>query len=106
MRITIITSMSGTRLISRGSSCLPRLKSIVLGVHGSTHPSAYALAVHHVDQLRRLLLHLHHQRVDLVLEMAVEDQRGNGDRDAERGVVERDRDAVRQLLRIGAARRL
>src|SRR5712664_1375427 len=99
MRITIITSMSGTRLISSGSSCLPRLKSIVLGVRCPRRPSAYALAVHHVDQLGRLLLHLDHQRVDLVLEMAVEDQRGDGDRDAEGGVVERNRDAVRELRR-------
>src|SRR5262245_26256338 len=95
MRITIITSISGTRLISSGSFSLPRWK-FKLG----------SFAVQHVDQLRSLLLHLDDQRVDLVAEVPVEDERGHGDADAEGGVVQRDRDAVRELLRVAAARRL
>src|SRR4051812_21715821 len=104
IRITSMTSIIGTRLISSGSFSLPRWKFMLgpllrrLEVH--------ALAVHDVDEAGGLLLHLHHLRVDLVLEMAVEDERGNGDGDAECGVVERNRDAVRELLRVGPGRPL
>src|SRR5689334_5430466 len=101
MRITIITSISGTRLISSGSFSRPRWK-FKLGPLLRVD----ALAVQDVDQLGGLLLHLDDQRIDLVPEMAVEDERRHGDADAEGGVVQRDRDAVRELLRVGAARRL
>src|SRR5678815_103342 len=109
MRITIITSISGTRLISSGSFSLPRWKFTAsvppLGAL-RRHRVVGPFAVQDVDQLGSLLLHLHNQRVDLVAEVAVEDQRRHGDADAEGGVVERDRDAVRELLRVGAGRRL
>src|ERR1041384_4880129 len=105
MRITIITSMSGTRLISSGSFCRPRWKFTRSGPL-RRHRPVDALAVQDVDQLRGLLLHLHGQGIDLVAEVAVEDQRGHGDADAEGGVVQRDRDAVRELLRGGAGWRL
>src|SRR5688500_14997049 len=59
-----------------------------------------------VDQLGGPQLHLDHVGVDLVLEMAIEDERRYGDGDAEGGVVQRNGDAVRELLRIGAGRRL
>src|ERR1041384_5796205 len=104
MRITIITSMSGTRLISSGSFALPRWKFTLAPLRRRLVVGA--LAAQDVDQLGRAQLHLDHQRVDLVAEVAVEDERGHGDADAEGGVVERDRDAVRELLRVGAGRRL
>src|SRR3970040_236324 len=95
IKITSMTSIIGTRLISRGSRSRPRWKFMrrASGVLG-------ALAVHDVDQLRRLLLHVDDEAVDLVPEVAVEDERGDGDVDAERGVVERDGDGVRQVLRV------
>src|SRR6185369_7263358 len=99
IRITIITSMSGTRLISSGSFSRPRWK-FTLGAL-LRRLEIHALAVHDVDQLGGALLHLHHQAVDLVAEVPVEDERGHRDADAEGGVVERDRDAVRQLARVG-----
>src|SRR3989337_3167553 len=100
IRITSMTSIIGTRLISRCSFSRPRWKFTrrASGVLG-------ALAGHDVDQLRRLLLHVDDEAVDLVPEVAVEDERRNRDADAERGVVEGDGDAVRQLLRVGAAGR-
>src|SRR5262245_28975104 len=107
MRITIITSMSGTRLISSGSFSLPRWKfTASVPPLGAQRRRIDPLAVEDVDQLRRPLLHLDDQRIDLVSEVAVEDERRHGDADAERGVIEGDRDAVRELLRVGAARRL
>src|SRR5262245_28865599 len=102
MRITIITSMSGTRLISSGSFSSPRWK---FTASGPLLRRVDPLAVQDLDQLRGPLLHLDDQGVDLVAEVAVEDERGYGDADAEGGVVQRDRDAVRELLRVGAARR-
>src|SRR3979409_2634643 len=103
IRITSMTSIIGTRLISSGSFSLPRWK-FMLGA--LLRLEVHALAVHDVDQLGGELLHLHHQRVDLVPEVAVEDERRDRDGDAEGGVVERDRDAVRELLRVGAGRPL
>ena len=62
IRITIITSMSGTRLISSGS-----FSPAALEVHRSLAAAEVdALAVDDVDQLRGLLLHLHDEGVDLV----------------------------------------
>src|SRR5688500_2486220 len=101
IRITIITSISGTRLISSGSFSLPRWKSTALAPL-LQDGIVQARAVQDVDQLGGGNLHLHHQRVDLVAEMPVEDQRRDGDGDAERGVVQRDGDAMRELLRVGA----
>src|SRR6185436_2998944 len=107
IRITIMTSISGTRLISSGSFSLPRWKfTPAASSRALLRLEVHALAVQDVDQLDGALLHLHHQRVDLVLEVAVENERRDGDGDAEGGVVERHRDAVRELLRVGAAGRL
>src|SRR5213083_3747233 len=61
-----------------------------------------ALAVNDIHQLGGLLFHLHHQALDLVLEVPVEDERRYRYADAERGVVQGDRDAVRELLRVAA----
>ena len=94
IRITSITSINGTRLISRGSFSLAALE-----VHALRSPCTMSTS------LEATLLHLDDEGVDLVAEVAVEDQRRDRDRDAERGVVERDRDAVRELLRVGAAGR-
>src|SRR6266536_5057703 len=65
-----------------------------------------ALAVREVDELDRLLLHLDVQAVDRRAEVAVEDHARNRDDQAERGVVQRDGDAVRELDRVRARRRL
>src|SRR5438128_2309651 len=109
IRITIITSISGTRLISSGSFSCPRWKFIATRCRYGSCPKGrvvHPLAVQDVHQLGGGELHLHHEGVDLVLEVAVEDERGNGDGDAEGGVVERDRDAVRELLGIRPGGRL
>src|SRR3989441_7577726 len=86
IRITIITSISGTRFISSGSFSCPRWKFIATRCRYGSCPKGrvvHALAVQDVNQLGGGELHLHHEGVDLVLEVAVEDERGNGDGDAE-----------------------
>src|SRR6185436_10406176 len=112
IRITSITSIIGTRLISGSSRCLPRRKFIgSLGrasgrrILRPGHKVA-AVAMDDVDQPGGFLLHEHDESVDLVAEVPVEDQGRDRDCDAEGSVVERDRDAARQLLRIGSGRRL
>ena len=96
--MTSSTSISGMKLISGSSR-----HAAAAQIHRPR--SVTALAVDDLDELDRLLFHLDDQRVDLRAEMAVEDQRGNRDDDAERRVVERDRDAVRELDRVAARRR-
>src|SRR5258706_3106687 len=84
MRITIITSISGTRLISSGSFSLPRWKFTALGPL-RRHRIIDALAVQDVDQLGRLLLHFHDQAVDLVAEVAGKNTPRHADADAAGG---------------------
>ena len=60
---------------------------------------ALAVAVHDLDELDRLLLHLHDQAVDRRAEVAVEDHAGYRHDQAERRVVQGDRNAVRELQR-------
>src|SRR6267378_3548843 len=97
MTMTISTSMKGTRLISGSSWNEPRRKFIAcLPVS-----SALALALDDLDQLDGLDFHFHHERIHPCTEVTVEHQTGYGDDDAERGVVQRNRDAVRELGWIG-----
>ena len=106
IRITSITSIIGTRLISSGSFVPAALE---------VHRSARCCATGRSRCARRARCRpawrprcsiSHDEAVDLVAEVPVEDQRRDRDADAEGGVVERDRDAVRELLRVGAGRRL
>src|SRR5262245_5118011 len=113
MRITSMTSIIGTRLISGSSRCLPRRKFIGRGGAASVRGrrrrrsrEVGAIAVHDVDEARGFLFHPHDESVHLVAEMAVEDQRRDRDRDAESRVVQRDRDAARELLRVRPRRTL
>ena len=62
--------------------------------------------MHDFDQTHCLLLHLDDEAIDQCPEVAPEDDAGDGDEDAETGVVQRNRNPLRQLLRIAAARRL
>src|SRR3954468_4632239 len=92
IRMTSSTSISGMKLIS-GSSRI-RLPRRFIGWR------SLALVVGEVDELDRLLLHLDDERVDLRAEMAIEDHARDRDDQPHRGVVERDRDALRELDRI------
>src|SRR5574340_1573383 len=93
--ITRRTSIIGIRLISGSSRCFPRRKFMGL----------LALAVNDFHQLDRLLLHFHHQGFSLGAEEAVEDHAGYGHDQPHGGVIERDRDAVREHGRTAAGRR-
>src|SRR5438046_8907318 len=93
--MTSRTSISGMKLIS-GSSRERMPRRFI----------SAALAVREVDELDRLLLHLDDQRVGLGAEMAVKDHARDRDDQAHRGVVERDRDALRKLDGIRARRGL
>src|SRR5436189_101906 len=97
MRMTSSTSISGMKLIS-GSS-LDRVPRRFM-------PGLVALAVREIDEADRLLLHFDDETVDGRPEMAVEDHARNRDDQPERGVVERDRDPVRELDRIRSRSRL
>src|SRR3954463_13388244 len=99
MRITSRTSINGMRLISSSSLCVPRRKSTL-------PPSGRALTVDDFHQFHRLAFHFDDERVDLMTVMPVKDHAGNRDDQAHGGVVERDRDAVREHYRIATARRL
>src|SRR5690554_3943057 len=99
MMMTSTTSISGIRLTSGCSCWTPRWKFIA-------GPSACPLAVHDLDQADGLLLHVEHEAVDERPEVAPEDRRRDRDDESEAGGVERDRDPLRELLRIGAARAL
>src|SRR5690242_8729947 len=61
---------------------------------------SFALVMREVDQFDGLLLHLDDEGIDLRAEMAVEDHARNRDDQAHRRVVERDRDALRELDRV------
>src|SRR6516162_811187 len=90
--MTSSTSINGMKLISGSSRERPARRFTVWPL--------LALAVRQLDELDRLLLHLERQAVDLGAEMSVEDHARDRDDQSERGVVERDRDAVRELDRV------
>src|SRR5512134_273744 len=98
MRITSRTSMKGIRLISGSSFQWPR--KFIRALRSAP------LAMDHVDDPRGLLLHLDHEGFDLAAEVAEEDRRGHGNQDAKPRVVERDRDAMRELRRVRSGRSL
>src|SRR5687768_4782933 len=93
MSTTSSTSMKGIRLIS-GSSLARGRKFI----------SAAAKVVEVAGETLRRQLQRQQVFVDPGAEVAPEDQRRNGDDQPERRVVERHRDAVRQLRRIAPRR--
>src|SRR5258706_3282289 len=100
MRMTSSTSINGMKLIS-GSSRPRVLRRFIAVARASL-----ALAMREINELDRLLLHLDVQPVDRRAEVTVEDHARNRDDQAEGGVVERHRDPVRELERIGAGRGL
>src|SRR5690606_20188037 len=122
IRMTSNTSISGIRLISGSSfqrlrNFMPeRLYSRFAGnavdnactgtliFHFPRPALVLPGTVQHVHQARSLLLHGHDKILDLAAERAEEDGGGQGDQNAEASVIERDGNAVRDLLRIGAAR--
>src|SRR5262252_11096100 len=93
IRMTSSTSISGMKLISGSSRPRVPRRFIAMVPAGAS----LALAVREVDELDRLLFHLDVEAVDCRPEMPVEDHAGDGDDQPERRVVERDRDAVREL---------
>src|SRR5215470_3881431 len=92
IRMTRSTSIKGMKLISGSSRERPARRFMIAAL--------LALAVRQLDELDRLLLHLERQAVDLGAEMPVENHARDCDDQPERGVVERDRDAVRELDRV------
>src|SRR3989442_3231711 len=91
--MTSSTSISGMKLISGSSR--PRTLRRFIGV--ASLRASLALAVREIDELDRLLLHLHMQAVDRGAEVAVENHARDGDDQPQRGGVERHPDAVREL---------
>src|SRR5664279_5789867 len=100
IRMTSRTSISGMKLIS-GSSRDRRPRKFIAALRTSP-----PVAVREIDELDRLLLHLDDEAVDRRAEVPVEDHAGNRDDQAERRVVERDGNAVRELDRVRPGRRL
>src|SRR5512132_4124356 len=100
--MTSSTSISGMKLIS-GSSRARLPRRFMGSAWGSR---SFALVVREVDELDRLLLHLDDERVDLRAEMTVEDHARDRDDQPHRRVVERDRDALRELDRVRSGRAL
>src|SRR3954451_15189619 len=98
MRMTRRTSISGMKFIS-GSSRVRAARRFIV-------KASAAIAVHEVDEADRLLLHLDDQPVHLGAEVPVENHARNGDDESERGVVQRHRNAVRELYGIGGRRGL
>src|SRR6266478_1526953 len=82
------TVVNGMKLISGSSRPRPARRFTV-------ELLLLALAVRELDQLDRLLFHLQDQAVDLSAEMAVEDHARDGDDQAECGVIQGHRNAVR-----------
>ena len=101
--MTSSTSMNGIRLISGSSGrCRRKLSAIADQLLRGT-----AKRIRCGTSRSDGLLHLEHVAVDQAAEVAVEHQRRDRDHQAEGGVVERDRDAVREQRRVvAAARRL
>src|SRR6516165_7496230 len=97
MSMTRRTSISGMKLISGSSlALLPR----------RFMPALFAFALREIDEADRLLLHLDDETVDGGPEMPVEDHARDRDDQAERRVVQRHRNPVRELDRIGSRGRL
>src|SRR6185437_5175141 len=102
IRMTSSTSISGMKLISGSSRTrLPRRF-----IAGPRPARSFPLVVREIDELDRLLLHLDDERVHLRPEMPIEDHARNRDDQAHRRVVQRDRDALRELDRIRSRRSL
>src|SRR2546423_1038182 len=101
IRITSSTSINGMKLISGSSR-----ERVPRRFMPCPRSRSAALAVREVDQLDRLLLHFDDQRVNFRAEMAVENHARNGDDQAHGRVVQGDRNALRELNRIGACRGL
>src|SRR5208283_6222572 len=101
IRMTSSTSIMGMKLISGSSLVRPARRFMVWG-----SPASVAFAVCEFDQLGRLLFHLQRQAIDFGTEIAIEDHARYRHDQAERRVVERDRDAVRELDRIRTRRGL
>src|SRR4051812_45568667 len=103
IRMTSSTSISGMKLISGSSRPRAARKFTVppLALRAS-----HALAVHEIDEADRLLLHLDDETVDLAAEMPIENHARYRNDESECGVIERDRNAVRELNRIAGGRRL
>src|SRR5262252_1645791 len=95
IRMTSSTSINGMKLISGSSRARPARRSIWLC-------PLLALAVRELDQLDRLLLHLERQAVDFGAKVAIEDHARDSHDQPECGVIQRDRDAVRELDRVRA----
>src|SRR5690606_8493015 len=95
IRITSRTSMNGIRLIS-GSSRPWRLRKFMCA------PTLLAVAVHDVDKLDCLLLHLDHEGIDQRAEVTIEHQCRHRNGNPEYRVVQGDRITIRQLTQIGA----
>src|SRR5215472_14090864 len=97
IRMTSSTSISGMKLISGSSLALyPRRFMRAL----------LAFALGEIDEADRLLLHLDDQAVDGGAKVPIENHARDRDDQPERRVVERDRDPVRELDRIGPRGRL
>src|SRR5437763_17181019 len=90
MRMTSRTSINGMKLISGSSRGRPPRRFI-----GSA-----AFVVGKIDQLDRLLLHLDDEAVDFRAKMAIEDHARDRDDQSERGVVQRDGNAMRERDRV------
>src|SRR4029079_4573763 len=100
IRMTSSTSMNGIRLIAASSARCPLKLSAIRSAaarHGESHQ------VRH-ESIRRLL-QLQRVAIDEAAEVAIEHERGDRDHEPECGVVERDRDAVREQRRVVAAGR-
>src|SRR4029077_20487962 len=91
IRMTSSTSIMGMKLISGSSLARPARRFMAV------ESRLFALAVRELDQPARLLLHLQRQAVDGGAEMTVENHARYRHDQAERGVVQRDRNAVCEL---------
>jgi hypothetical protein len=101
MMITSSTSISGNQVDLGNVTGATAAK-----VHRPAPLRTVALAVQNLDQTHRLLLHLDDETIHQGPEVAPEDHARNGDQQPKARVVEGHRNAVRQLHRVAAARRL
>ena len=98
--ISSTTSMSEV-MLSSGSSGLRGLRSIARDP-GVGPPAARLLLFQQLDELHRFLLHLHHEPLDPATQVAIADQRRNGDEQSRRRRNERFGDAAGEDARIAA----
>src|SRR5271166_905153 len=94
--MTSSTSIKGMKLISGSSLVRPARRFMAV----KTVRRLAAFAVRQLNQLGRLLLHLQRQAIDLGAEIAIEDHARYRHDQAERRIVERDRDTMRELDRV------